>query len=118
VTAAALNEILYELDRMGTTDVTVEELTGARRLQAGLYLLRNQVQGSVASQLASFWVKGMPPEFLAEYVGKVNAVTAAEVRAAGRSLFASRLETVVVVGDESVKKELAQFGTVREVNPF
>lgn len=117
VTAATLVEIFYELDRMGTTDVTAEELTGAKRLQTGLYLLRNQIQGSVASSLASYWVKGMPPEFLAEYVGKVNAVTAAEVREASRNLFPSRLQTVVVVGDESVKKDLAQFGAVSDVKP-
>jgi predicted Zn-dependent peptidase len=117
VTAAALVEIFYELDRMGTTDVTAEELTGAKRLQTGLYLLRNQVQGSVASALATYWVKGMPPEFFAEYVGKVNAVTPAEIRAAGRALFASRLQTVVVVGEESVKKDLAQLGAVRDVTP-
>jgi predicted Zn-dependent peptidase len=59
----------------------------------------------------------MPPEFLADYVGKVNAVTAAQVREAGRTLFPSRLQTVVVVGDESVKKDLAQFGAVRDVKP-
>ncbi len=117
VTAATLNEMFYELDRMGSTDVTAEELKGAQRLQTGLYLMRNQVQGTVASQLASYWVKGMPPEFLAEYVGKVNAVTSPEVREAGRSLFPSRLQTVVVVGDESVKKDLEQFGPVRDLKP-
>ncbi len=117
VTAAALVEIFYELDRMGTTDVTTEELTGAKRLQTGRYLLGNQVQGSVASALESYWVRGLPPELLAEYVGKVNAVTAAEVREAGRTLFPSRLQTVVVVGEESVKKDLAQFGAVRDVKP-
>ena len=117
VTAAALVEIFCELDRMGTTDVTDEELTGAKRLQTGLYLLRNQVQGSFASALATYWVKGMPPEFLSEYVGKVNAVTAAAVREAGRTLFPSRLQTVVVVGDESVRKELLQLGAVRNVTP-
>jgi predicted Zn-dependent peptidase len=117
VTAASLVEIFYELDRMGTTDVTVEELTGAKRLQTGLYLLRNQVQGSVASALATYWVKGMPPEFFSEYVGKVNAVTTADVREAGRTLFPSRLQTVVVVGEESVKKDLGQLGAVRDVKP-
>ena len=117
VTSATLVEMFYELDRMGTTEVTAEELTGAKRLQTGLYLLRNQVQGSVASALASYWVKGMPPEFLSEYVGKVEAVTPAEVREAGRTLFPSRLQTVVVVGDESVKKDLAQLGAVRDVKP-
>ena len=117
VTGATLVEITYELDRMGTTDVTAEELTGAKRLQTGLYLLRNQAQGAVAATLAGYWSKGMPPEFLGEYVGKIDAVTAAQVREAGRTLFPSRLQTVVVVGDESVRKDLGQLGAVRDVKP-
>ena len=117
VTAATLNEIFYEMDRMGTTDVSTEELKSAQRLETGLYLLRTQIQGAMATQLASFWVKGMPPEFLGSYVAKINAVTAAQVREAGRKLFASRLEQVVVGGDPAVKESLGQFGPVRDVKP-
>lgn len=117
VTAAALVEILYEMDRMGTTNVTPEELRGAQRFQAGLYLIRNQLQGAVANQLSSLWVKGMPPEFLGEFVPKVNAVTAADVREAGRKYFSSARQVVVVVGDDRVRDDLSQFGAVRTAKP-
>ncbi len=117
VTAAALLEIFYELDRMGTADVPADELRTAQRLETGLYLYRNQLQASQARQLASLWVKGAPPEFLGEYVPRINAVTAAQVRAAGRALFASERQTVVVVGDESVRAALEQFGPVRSPGP-
>jgi predicted Zn-dependent peptidase len=117
VTAATLMEIFYELDRMGTTEVPGDELRTAQRLQTGLYLYRNQRQASLARRLASLWLQGAPPEFLGEYVPRINAVTAAQVRAVGRRLFASERQTVVVVGDEAVKAELEQFGPVRTVQP-
>jgi predicted Zn-dependent peptidase len=118
VTAATLTEMFYELDRMGATAPSDEELSRAKRYQGGLYLLRNQIQGSVAQTLASNWVRGLPPEALGEFVSKVNAVSADQVRAAGRAYFPSSRQTVVVVGDEApVKAELAQFGEATVVKP-
>ena len=47
----------------------------------------------------------------------MNAVTVAQAREAGRKLFASSNQTIVVVGDDKVKAELEQFGPVRVVKP-
>jgi len=61
---------------------------------------------------------GLPPEALGEFVTKVNAVTADQVREAGRSFYPSAMQTVVVVGDEpKVKAELQQFGAATVVQP-
>lgn len=118
VTGGALLEIFYELDKMGSTLATDEEMSRAKRYQSGLYLLRNQIQGSVARTLASNWAKGLPPEALGEFVMKVNAVTADQVRAVGRKVFTSATQTVVVVGDEpKIREELAPFGEVVSVQP-
>ena len=118
MTGASLTEIFYEQDRLGSTLPTEEELQRAKRYQGGLYLLRNQIQTAVANTLASNWVKGLPPEALGEFVSKVNAVTADQVRAAGRSYFPSSRLTVVVVGEEAkVKEELAPFGEATVLKP-
>jgi predicted Zn-dependent peptidase len=118
VTAATLNEMFYELDRVATTLPSEEELTRAKRYQTGLYLLRNQIQGAVAQTLASNWINGLPPEALGEFVTRVNAVTAEQVRDAGRRFYPSGRQTVVVVGDEAkVKEELAPFGEVANLAP-
>jgi zinc protease len=118
VTGASLAEIYYELDRMWTTVPTGEEMERAKRYQAGLYLLRNQIQGSVAQTLAGNWVNGLPPAALGEFVTRVNAVTADQVRQVGRRLFPSSTQTILVVGDEpTVKTELAPFGEVTPVQP-
>jgi predicted Zn-dependent peptidase len=118
VTAATLNEIFYELGRMGSTEPTAEEVKTAKRYQTGLYLLRNQIQGAVAGLLANNWVNGLPPEALGEFVPKVNAVTVPDMQKLGRSLFVARTQTVVVVGDAAkVKPELQQFGDVVDLKP-
>jgi predicted Zn-dependent peptidase len=118
VTAAALTEMFYEQDRLASTTPTEEELSRAKRYQAGLYLLRNQIQGAVAQTLAANWVNGLPPGALGEFVTKVNAVTAAQVREAGRAFYPSSRQTVVVVGDAAkVKDELSPFGEVTEAAP-
>ena len=110
--------MFYELDRMAATDPSAEEMSRAKRYQAGLYLIRNQIQGSVAQTLATNWVNGLPPEALGEFVTKIDSVTADQVREAGRAFYPSALQTVVVVGDEpTVKAELAPFGAVTDVQP-
>ncbi|WP_224248028.1 peptidase M16 family protein [Hyalangium gracile] len=114
-TAAALLEILYELERIGVTDVAAEELKTAQRFQSGAYLLRSQSQQAFASLPGTYWVVGMPPKAVSEFVPKVNAVTAEQVREAAKKLFTSGNQTIVVVGDEKVEMELEQVGQVREV---
>ena len=118
VTAATLLEIDYELDRMGTSLPTDEELARAKRYQIGLYLLRNATQEELVFTLAKNWIDGLPPAALGEFVPKVSAVTAAQVQAVGRALFASRAQTVVIGGDANkIEGEVSQFGPVRRINP-
>jgi zinc protease len=118
VTAATLLEIDYELDRLGATPVTADELARAKRYQSGLYLLRNATQSDLVRSLATAWVDGLPPSSLGEFVPKVEAVTAEQVRGAGRTLFASRRQVVVIGGDAArLEPELRQFGEVERVRP-
>jgi predicted Zn-dependent peptidase len=118
VTAGTLLEIFYELDRMGATLPTEDEVARAKRYQSGLFLLRNSTQGALASTLATNWVNGLPPAALAEFVPKVNAVSAEQVREVGRKLFTSRSQTVVIGGDaKKIAAEVAQFGETKPANP-
>ncbi len=118
VTAGALLEIFYELDRMAATDVTSEELERAQRYQTGLYLLRNQTQGALAATLAQYWVNGLPPAALGEFVDKVKAVTVADVRQVSKKFLTSDSQTVVIGGDaKQVESDVAVFGPVKSVQP-
>jgi len=118
VTAATLLEIFYELDRVGATLPTDEELGRAKRYLSGLFLLRNEVNSSLARTLSSNWVRGLPLKALSEYVPKVNEVTAEQTREVGRKYMTSRTQTVVIGGDaKSVGPAIEAFGPITSVAP-
>jgi len=73
---------------------------------------------ALTGTLATYWVNGLKPEALSEFIPKVNAVSAAEVRRIGGTYFAAKDQTIVVVGDEAkAKAEIEQFGPVKVLKP-
>ncbi len=60
-------------------------------------------------------MRGLPPEELGAFVPKIRAVTADQIRRAGKTYFPSKSQTVIVVGDvEKVKADVEQFGAAQE----
>ena len=118
VTGATLQELARLYDGMATQAPSDEELTGAKRLVGGIYLLRNQIQGALTATLAGYWVDGLPPDFLGRYVAQANKVTADQVQAMGRKYFASKDQSIVVVGDPgAIDAQLKPFGTFEVFKP-
>lgn len=111
VTGAAIGEFLKEFEQMRRVTVDADELQRAKRYTAGTYLFQNQLQGAVASALASNWVLGRPADYLSRYVEKTNRVTAAEVQAVAREFLDPKRQSIVVVGDAAVVDQLAPYGT-------
>ncbi|PJJ97193.1 peptidase M16 [Lysobacteraceae bacterium NML91-0213] len=110
VTGAAIGEFLKEFEAMRTSAVGADELQRAKRYTAGTYLFQNQLQGAVASALASNWLLGRPADYLSSYVGKAQQVTAQQVQAVAREFFDPKTQSIVVVGDASVAEQLAEYG--------
>jgi zinc protease len=111
VTGASVNEIEYELNRMATTSPTGEEMDRARRYLVGIKAIILQLQGSVANQLATLWIMGLPPEKLGLESQKIQKVTAQEVDAVSQKYFPFSRQTVVAVGEAKVvQDQLGVFG--------
>ena len=111
VTGPALNEILYELNRMATTSPTDRELALAKRYRVGLYATLFQSRSLLASQLAANWVLGLPSTEIELHAHKVAAATLADVDAAARKYFPASLQTIIAVGEDSVvRSQLSPFG--------
>ncbi|MEN4904735.1 pitrilysin family protein [Luteimonas sp. TWI1437] len=113
VTGAAIGEFLAEFERMRARPVPEDELQRAKRFTAGTYLFQNQLQGAVASALASNWLLGRPADYLSRYVEQANAVTASEVQAVARAFFDPARQSIVVVGDAAVAGQLTAFGAFK-----
>lgn len=110
VTGAAIGEFMAEFKRIGAEPVSAAELDMNKRYVAGGYLISNQLQGAVASSLASNWLAGLPPEYLGEFVPKVREVSAAQVQEIGRKYFDPSRLSIIVVGDQKVVEQLKDYG--------
>ena len=118
VTGASLNEIDYELNRMATVPPTETELTQAKRYLVGLQAISLQSSGGLASDLASLWINGLPPEEIARHSEKLEKSSAAEVSAAAKKYFAAAHATVIAVGEEKiVRQELEPFALEIKLAP-
>ncbi|KQW51412.1 MULTISPECIES: pitrilysin family protein [unclassified Roseateles] len=118
VTAASMTEYINEYRRIGTEPVPEAELGMNKRYMAGSYLVSTQLQGSVARQLASNWLVGLPAEFLGNFVPAIQKVTAAEVQAVGKKYFNPDEQSWVVVGDAAkIAEQLKAFGEFATVKP-
>ena len=118
VTGASLNEIDYELNRMATVPPTETELTQAKRYLVGLQAISLQSSGGLASDLASLWINGLPPEEIARHSEKLEKSSAADVSAAAKKYFAAAHATVIAVGEEKiVRQELEPFALEIKLAP-
>lgn len=91
-----------EFRRMGTEDVSERELTARKSVLIGAFGRSVETTSGIASQLSSLALFDLPLDRLNTYVADVNAVTAAQVRAAGQRLFDPANADLVVVGDADV----------------
>lgn len=111
VTGAAIGEFIYEFGKLNDYPVPAQELEDTKRYVAGGYLIGNQMQASVAQSLATNWLYGLPPEFLGEYVPKVRAVSAAQLQAMAKKYYATKDQSIIVVGDyKAVQGQLKEYG--------
>jgi zinc protease len=116
VTGAALKEYVSEYGRIGSEPVSAEEMGMNKRYLAGGYLINNQLQGAVATTLASNWLIGLPSEFLGQFVPLIQKVSAAQVQAMGRKYFSPESQSIVVVGDKAaVAEQLKAYGEFTDV---
>jgi predicted Zn-dependent peptidase len=110
VTAPALKEIFFEIDRLHSKPPTKEELAGVQQYMAGVFVLRNSSRAGIVNQLEFLVRHGLPDDYLRGYVDAVLAVTPAEVQAMARTHLRPREMTIVAVGDRKTNgDELVPF---------
>jgi zinc protease len=102
VTAAAVREILGEIERIRTEEISEDELTLATSYLHGVFPIRYETTAAIAAALANLVIHDLPDGYYDEYRDHVRGVTTAGVlRAAQAHLHPDRLR-IVVVGDPAV----------------
>ncbi|HEX8939643.1 MAG TPA: pitrilysin family protein [Candidatus Limnocylindrales bacterium] len=117
-TAPAIVDMLAELSRIRETPVSDAELKAARDFLVGVFPLRFETPGAVVGAISGLVVHGLPDDELARYRDRVEAVTAAHVRAAAEAHIHPERLAIVVVGDADVvarELEAADVGPVEIV---
>jgi predicted Zn-dependent peptidase len=110
----ALNE---DLAAMSASDATAREMTQAKNLYAGVFILRLERQASLADQLVTVHTIGLPANYLETFTTRIRSVEPDQVRATGK-YWSPDKATVVVVGDaQKIQKSLEKYGIVELVKP-
>lgn len=113
VTGPTILEMLYELDRMRVEPVTDEELAAAKTFSVGAMELEIETQLGLAQRISTIYAFDLPRDFLQTFRAKVDALTAADIRAAAAKYFDTYRGAIIVVGDYAkVKDQVAPFGDV------
>ncbi|HZK77731.1 MAG TPA: pitrilysin family protein, partial [Gemmatimonadaceae bacterium] len=102
VTALALREILFEIDRIRAERISEEELSLARDYLDGVFPIRYETTAAIASALATLVIYDLPADYYDSYRKNVRGVSAdAVLQAARLHLHPDELQTIVV-GDARV----------------
>jgi zinc protease len=109
VTAAALEEIFNEIERMRTTFPTPEELTTAKdsiaRSLPGLF----ETTPQAASSMGQLFAYNLAPDYYQSLPGQIDSVTAEDVRRVAETYLKPSRMVVVAVGDRvKIEPELAR----------
>lgn len=111
VTDAAVREILLEIDRIRTADVSLDELELATKYLAGVFPIRYETTGAVASALAMATAYGLADDYFQKYRSRISAVTVADVRrVAQEHLHPDQLQILAVGDANAVSGPLAALG--------
>ena len=102
VTAAAVREIMNELEAMASDGPTEAEVTAARDYAAGIFGLQLETAGQVATRVSQLVVYDLPDDHFDEYRDRIRAVDAEAAAAAARRHIRPQEAQIVLVGDADV----------------
>jgi zinc protease len=98
-TVPAVQEFLFELERIREHPVDDAELRAARDYLVGVFPLRFETPGPVAGSLAGLFVHGLPDDELAGYRAAIEGVTVEDVLRVARDHIHPDRAAIILVGD-------------------
>ena len=101
VTAPAVHEIINEVKRMVTADVTADELTLAKDAITQSLPGQFETNEFTAGALSAIFVYGLPLHYYATLPTQINAVTAKDIQSVATRYLVPEKMIVVAVGDSA-----------------
>lgn len=113
VTGASLKEIFYEIDRLQAEPPSEAELESAKNYMLGTFVLRNSDRSGIIAQLEFINFHGLPADYLNTYVGKVRAVTPAQVQQIMQKYIDDSKTAIIAVGDRKlIEDQVKPYGPI------
>ena len=110
VTAPALQEFLYEMERMRNLEPSEKELASTKNYLVGAFQLGLETQSGLSARLLEAELYKLPADYLETYGQKIMAVTPADVQRVARKYIDYDNMVVTVVGDAAkIEKQLEPF---------
>lgn len=122
VTDSAMTQFLLELDRLQREPVGAEELDMVKSVMTGSFARSLENPGTIARYYLNIARYGLPEDYYATYLLKLDAVTAEEVLQMARKYIMPHRAHLLVVGNkDEVAEKLVQFapdGTIHYYDAF
>lgn len=117
VTDSAVEQFLYEINKIRTEDVGAEELQNAKNYIAGTFAQALESPRTLASFAANIERYNLSKDYFKGYLKRIDAVTPADVKRVANKYMTPENINIIVVGDAAeVGPKLARFGTVTYLN--
>ena len=98
VTDSSVVEILNEVKKIRTDLVSEEDLRNAKAKYIGNFVMQIEKPATVARYALLTQTMGLPADFYENYIKNINAVTAADIKAAADKFFLADNARIVIVG--------------------
>jgi predicted Zn-dependent peptidase len=113
VTDSAVEQFLYEINKIRTDDVSAEELQNAKNYIAGTFAQALESPRTVASFAANIERYKLNKDYFKGYLKRIDAVTIADIKRVAKKYMTPSNIHIIIVGDAAeVGPKLARFGTL------
>ncbi len=113
VTDSAVEQFLYEINRIRKEKVSEEDLKSTKQYIAGTFAQALESPRTLASFASNIDEYGLPKDYFKGYLKRINAVTADDVkRVANKYMKPDNIHIVVVGNAAEVGPKLERFGNV------
>jgi len=110
VTGPALQEIVYEINRLQENPPPADELDGVKNYAAGVFVLQNSTRGGIIGVLNYLDLHELPDTYLTDYVSNVFAITPEQVSEMAQTYLREGDMTLAVVGDRGqISEQVAPY---------
>ena len=114
VTDSSMVQFMYEINKLRDELVTDEELDLAKNTMRGSFARSLESRGTVAQFALNAQLNNLPEDYYANYLKRVDAITAEDLRETAREYLRPENANIVVVGKaEDIAEKLKPFGKVK-----